>query len=87
MPNTKSAEQRMRNNARKRLRNQAVKSRLKTLEKNFIGLCSQEDQAKSAGQAYRSVCSALDKAAKKNIIARNRANDKKSRLAARAPTL
>ena len=35
MPNTKSAERRMRNSARKQLRNHSVKSRLHTLEKNY----------------------------------------------------
>ena len=38
MPNTKSAERRMRNSARKRLQNRSVKSRLHTLEKNYLKL-------------------------------------------------
>ena len=38
MPNTTSAERRMRGSARKQNRNHSVKSRLKTLERNLLGL-------------------------------------------------
>ena len=82
MPNTKSAERRARNSARKHQQNHSVKSRLKTLEKNYLGIVSGEkkDQAPAV---FRSVCSALDKAAKTGVIHRATANRKKSRLAAR----
>jgi small subunit ribosomal protein S20 len=82
MPNTKSAERRMRNSARKHLRNQGVKSRLHTLERNYaelLGAGKKED----ATQAYRALSSALDKAAKRNIIHRAKANRTKSRLSLR----
>ncbi len=38
MPNTKSAERRMRNSARKKLHNRGIKSRLHTLEKGYLQL-------------------------------------------------
>ena len=38
MPNTKSAERRMRSSARKRLHNRSLKSRLHTLERKYLTL-------------------------------------------------
>ncbi len=82
MPNTKSAERRSRNSARKNQRNRSVKSTLKTLESTYLGLLSsgKKDQATVT---LRSVSSALDKAAKVGVIPRATANRKKSRLATR----
>ncbi len=82
MPNTKSAERRMRNSARKHEQNRSVKSRLHTLEKNYLGLLSsgkKEDAAKS----LRTLSSAFDKAAKAGVVHRATADRKKSRLALR----
>jgi small subunit ribosomal protein S20 len=79
MPNTKSAERRMRNSARKHLQNQSIKSRLHTLETTyakFLASGKKEDAAKT----LRSLASALDKAAKTGVIHRARANRSKSRL-------
>src|SRR6266446_6604076 len=50
MPNTKSAERRMRNSARKQLHNRSIKSRLHTLEKSYlelIGTGKKDDAAKA----------------------------------------
>jgi small subunit ribosomal protein S20 len=82
MPNTKSAERRMRNSARKHLKNQSVKSRLHTLETSyakFLAAGKKDDAAK----ALRLLTSALDKAAKKGVIHSARANRSKSRLSVR----
>ena len=38
MPNTKSAEKRVRSNARKAAHNKTIKSRLKSLEKKYLAL-------------------------------------------------
>ena len=86
MPNTKSAERRMRNSARKQLRNKSAKSRLKTLEKSFLAavVSGKKDDAKAGLQA---VTSALDKAAKVGAIPKATANRKKSRLAVRLANL
>lgn len=80
MPNTKSAERRMRSSARKQLRNHSVKSRLKTLTRTY------QDAVKSgkrddALKMYREVTSAFDKAAKTGVIHKANADRKKSRLA------
>ncbi len=82
MPNTKSAERRMRNSARKHVQNQSVKSRLKTLEKKFLAAATggKKDDARTALHA---LSSALDKAAKTGVIHANAASRKKSRLAVR----
>ena len=79
MPNTKSAERRVRNSERKRVQNRAVKTRLKTLERAY------EDALKGgkkdeATAAYRKITSAFDKAAKTGVVHKGRADRKKSRL-------
>ena len=80
MPNTKSAARRMRNSARKQLQNRSIKSRLHTLERNFLGLlgAGKKDDAK---KALQTITSAFDKAAKAGVVHRATANRKKSRLA------
>ncbi len=82
MPNTKSAERRMRNSARKQLQNRSVKSRLHTLERSYLKLLTagKKDDATVALQA---VTSAFDKAAKSGVVHRGTADRKKSRLALR----
>ena len=82
MPNTKSAERRMRNSARKNLRNRSVKSRLHTLEKNYLELIS-AGKKDDAARELRSLSSAFDKAAKSGVVHRATADRKKSRLALR----
>ena len=80
MPNTKSAERRMRSNARKRLQNRAVKSRLKNLERAYADALK-SGKKDSANDAYRKLSSAFDKAAKSGVIHVGKARRKKSRLA------
>jgi len=80
MPNTKSAERRMRNSARKSLKNQATKSRLKTAEKRYQAALA-GGNAEAAQTALNGVASAYDKAAKSGVIHKGRADRKKSRLA------
>jgi small subunit ribosomal protein S20 len=86
MPNTKSAERRMRNSARKALANHSVKSRLKTLQRNFLAIVT-TGKKDTAVKAFRDVSSALDKAVKNGVIHRATANRKKSRLAVRLGAL
>ena len=80
MPNTKSAEERMRNSARKQARNRIITTRLHSLEKKFqlSVTAGKKDDAK---KAYQDVCSAFDKAAKTGTVPATRASRKKSRLA------
>jgi small subunit ribosomal protein S20 len=82
MPNTKSAERRMRNSARKQIHNHGVKSRLHTLEKHYLELLG-AGQKDDAAKAFRTITSAFDKAAKTGVVHRATANRKKSRLALR----
>ena len=82
MPNTKSAERRMRNSARKNLRNRSVKSRLHTLENHYLELLS-AGKKDDAARELRSLSSAFDKAAKGGVVHRATADRKKSRLALR----
>lgn len=70
----------MRSSARKHVRNIAVKSQLRTLEKNFLGLVK-AGKKEDAKKAYQTVASKYDKAAKTGVIHRGKADRKKSRLA------
>jgi len=82
MPNTKSAERRARNSARKNLRNRSVKSRLHTLETAYLELLAAGKKDEAAKQ-LSALSSAFDKAAKAGAVHRAMANRKKSRLATR----
>ncbi len=77
MANTKSAEKRIRANERRRVRNQAYRSRAKTMvkaaETSIYG-------GESSAEAVREAIRTLDKAAVKGIIHKNNAARRKSRL-------
>ena len=80
MPITKSAKKSLRKNERKKQLNSMHKKRVKSLTKKVLSLAGQnkEEEAKKAlSQAYK----VIDKAAKKNVIKKNTASRKKSRLA------
>lgn len=79
MPNTKSAERRMRSSARRQLHNQAIKNRLKTLEKKFLASTAGGKKAE-ATEVLRSLIAAFDKAAKSGVVHANTVSRKKSRL-------
>jgi len=79
MPNTKSAERRMRNSERKRLHNRSITSRLRRLEKECRGVIT-AGKKDEAAQALKTALSALDKAVKSGTLHRATANRKKSRL-------
>lgn len=81
MPNTKSAERRMRNSERKHLHNRSIVSNLRKLEKNYRQLLGEGKKA-DAAKALSDVNSALDKAAKSGVVHRATTNRKKSRHAA-----
>lgn len=80
MPNTKSAERRARVSVRRQARNKAVKTQLRTVEKKYRAALT-GGKKDEAGQALRDAVSALDKAAKRGVIPKRRADRKKSRLA------
>ncbi len=80
MPIKKSAKKELRKSHKRHLKNIGVKSDLKTRAKQIQILISEKklDQAK---EALKKLASRLDKAASKNIIHKNTASRKKSRLA------
>jgi small subunit ribosomal protein S20 len=86
MPNTKSAERRMRNSARKQLRNRSVTSRLKSMEKRY-NAALKAGKKEEATVALREAISTFDKAVKGGVIPRGAANRKKSRLTLRLASL
>ena len=81
MPNTKSAERRMRGNERKHQHNRSIKSNLRGVEKDYRALITagKKDEARKALPGVHSV---LDKAVKSGVLTRPTVNRKKSRLAA-----
>jgi len=81
MPNTISAERRMRNSQRKHQHNLSVKSRLRRLEKNYRALLV-SGKKEDAAKLLPGVSSAFDKAVKYGVVHRSAANRKKSRLSA-----
>jgi len=81
MPNTKSAERRMRSSQRKHLHNRSIESRLRKLEKNYRLLVT-AGKKDEAAKALPDVASALDKAVKSGAVHKATASRKKSRHAA-----
>ncbi len=77
MPHHKSAIKRMRQDKKRRERNRAVKSQVKTAIKKACSLAG-TDQAISAMREAQSI---IDRAAKKGVIHWKNAARKKSRLA------
>jgi len=82
MPNTKSAERRMRSSARKHSHNRSIKSRLHTLERSYLQLLG-AGKKDDATKALQTISSAFDQAAKAGVVHRATASRKKSRLALR----
>lgn len=77
MANTKSALKNIRKNRTRYLRNRAVKSRLKTLEKSFRSAVEAGD-AEAARQIGRDFVSALDRARKNSLVHANKVSRKKA---------
>ena len=80
MANIKSQEKRIKTNERARLRNQAVKSSLRTAVRSFREAAESGDKTK-AGELLEATSRKLDKAASKGVIHKNQAANKKSALA------
>lgn len=80
MPNTRSAAKRLRQSLRRRLRNQSIRSAMKTA----IRKCRQAaaTNLEEAQRLFRLAQKAIDKAARKGVIHPNQAARRKSRLAA-----
>lgn len=79
MANIKSAIKQIRKDVRKTARHQGVISELKTLDKKFHSILTQEPQ--QAEPFARTLISKWDRAVSKGIVPKARANRKKSRVA------
>lgn len=79
MANIRSAQKRVRQNEKRRLRNRMVRSRTRTFVKQ-ANLAIAGNQQESAGEAVLQAIRELDKAAQKGVIHRNNAARRKSRL-------
>ena len=82
MPRTRSAAKQARASIRRRTQNKSIKSKLHTLEKQFVAAFDAK-KADEAGKALSALFSALDRAAKCKVVHANLADRKKSRLTAR----
>jgi small subunit ribosomal protein S20 len=81
--NIKSQIKRNTTNEKRRLRNKAVKSELKTLVRSFREAAASGDQA-AADSALRAASRKLDKAVSKGVIHKNQAANRKSAMAKQA---
>jgi small subunit ribosomal protein S20 len=79
MANTKSAIKAARQALRRQERNKTIKSRLKTLSRKVAKL-SKENKETEARAAASEYISALDKAAKSNVVHKNAVARHKSQL-------
>jgi len=82
MPNLPSAKKRLRQNLKRRARNRVRKMRFRRAQKHFLALLEAnniEEARKELSHCY----STLDKAAKRGVIHKNKADRKKHRLLAR----
>lgn len=86
MANIKSQVKRIRTNERNRLRNQSVKSSLRTAIRAFREAAAAGDKDK-AGELLVSASRKLDKAASSGVIHANQAANKKSAMALAANKL
>ncbi|MCS7303539.1 MAG: 30S ribosomal protein S20 [Thermoguttaceae bacterium] len=86
MPHTKSAKKRLRQNLKRRARNRAVKSALKTQIRKVREAIQAGDLSKAEAE-FRLAAKKADQAAAKRIIHPNKAARIKSRLAAKIRAL
>jgi small subunit ribosomal protein S20 len=84
--NIKSQLKRIRTNEKRRLRNKAVKSELKTYVRRTREAIAQGDKEKAA-EALRLASRKLDKAVSKGVIHKNQAGNRKSALAVRVAAM
>ncbi len=86
MPHTRSAKKRLKQNEKRRMRNRAAKSALKTFMKR-VEAAIEANELDRAWEEYRIACKKIDKAAARRIMHPNNAARKKSKLAQRLAQL
>jgi len=77
LPNTKSAEKRVRQIRKRTIRNKIVKAKVKKAIKNFNKALENQENVE---EALRLAVKTIDKAASKGVIHKNNAARKKSKL-------
>ncbi len=77
MPHHKSAEKRLRQAEKRRVRNKGIRTDMKTNAKKVATACAAGDRA-AAEAAVRVAVSAIDRACKRGVIKQNSAARKKS---------
>ena len=85
MANIKSQIKRNKTNEKRRLRNKAVRSEIKTRVKVAVTVAAESPE--QADEALRTAIKRLDKAAAKGVIHKNQAANRKSAMAKRAAAL
>ena len=86
MANIKSQIKRNKQNEKRRLRNKAVKSSLKTAVRKFNETAT-SGEAETAATLLRDASRALDKAVSKGVIHKNQAANRKSAIAKKLASL
>ena len=79
MPNIKSSERSVKTDAKRRARNNAIKSSVRTASRKV----RENDKTAEAAELLNKASSLIDKAARKGALHKNTAARKKSRLAKR----
>ena len=79
MPTMKSAKKRLRQNIKQNLRNRSYRAALKTQMKKFLSVI-REGNAPAAQEELRLTVKKIDTGVAKNILHKNTASRKKSRL-------
>jgi len=80
MPNIDSAAKSLRQNEKRRLRNKARKTEIKTLRKQLLRAIH-DGASKEATELYRRICKRLDQAVCRGVMHKNTVSRNKSRLA------
>ncbi len=86
MPNIKSQIKRDRQNKKRTIKNKALKSKIKTAQKN-LSASVEEKKLEDAQSNLRQLDKALDKAVKKSAVHKNYSANKKSQAAKLVNTL
>ena len=79
MANSPQAIKRARQNTVRRLHNQALRSDMRTAIKKVLSLITNKEKD-AAYDAYRTMCSKVDRLGRKDAISSNRASRLKSRI-------
>lgn len=86
MANNKSAKKRVELNERNRVRNQAIKTRVKNVAKKVLAAIESKDKT-VALEALSVAYKEFDKAVSKGVLKKNTVSRKKARLAAKVNAL